>query len=234
MEFLLPIAAVVVWSWIIYRIVTTKKKRQAAEHSMPEKQGAVLSPKVRQPSEAEQFYELCQKAGVKDVSTAEGRARLNLCVKNNNLGLDEAVAVERYLLGKSQAERIAKEEAEKQRAAVLKELSEKERVLEEAAKRYITCYGQEKAVKMCLDEASMYREIMSDCDKQYNAVMSGANATYMSGKQQEHSWAIHGGIASGIAGGAAGLATAINIQQKNADITVTIHGSGCCVPAPGA
>lgn len=212
------IVGVALLSWFIYRIVTTKKKRQAAENSMSEKQVPVQPQKVRQPSEAERFYELCKKAGVKDVSTAEGQARLNLCVKNNNLDLDESVAIEKYLLGKTEAERRAKEDEDAREAAVLKDLNEKERVFEEATKRYVTCYGQEKAVKMCLDEAAMYRQIVSDCDKQRKSVMSGANATYMSGKQQEHSWAIHGGIASGIAGGAAGLATAIHIQQKNETI----------------
>ena len=179
MEFLLLIAGIALWSWIIYRVVATKKKRSAAEHGMSKKQTAKSSKAANPLSKAEEFYKLCKNAGVKDVSTAEGRARLNLCVKNNNLRLDESAAIEQYLLGKAEVERRTKEEADKREAAVLKDLIDKECVFEDATKRYITFFGQEKHVKMCLDEAAMYRQIASDCDKQRNAVMSGANATYI-------------------------------------------------------
>lgn len=168
--------------------------------------------------EAEKFYELCTKNGIADVSTAEGRARLNLCIKNNNLNMTEDAAIESYLLGKSETERLKREKKESEQAAELKKLNEQEQQFEEATKRYISCYGQEKAVKMCLDEAAIYRSIMDNCDREYAAIMNAANMAYRSGKQPEQSWALHGGIASGIAGGAAGLATAMDVQKRNEGI----------------
>lgn len=48
--------------------------------------------------------------------------------------------------------------------------------------------------------------------------MRGGEAVYAGAKQPEHDWALHGGIASGIAGTGAGIATAMDIQNKNAQI----------------
>ena len=50
------------------------------------------------------------------------------------------------------------------------------------------------------------------------ALNEGTAAQIEALMQDEHDWALFGGIASGIAGGAAGVATAMDMQAKNAQI----------------
>ena len=51
-----------------------------------------------------------------------------------------------------------------------------------------------------------------------STLRNGASALIHASQQKEIDWATHGGIASGIAGPAAGLAVAADIQAKNAQI----------------
>lgn len=58
----------------------------------------------------------------------------------------------------------------------------------------------------------------ADALERAKTLRAGAQAIMSASQQKEHDWAIHGGIASGIAGPAAGLAAAADIQAKNAQI----------------
>ena len=64
----------------------------------------------------------------------------------------------------------------------------------------------------------MLRALMKEADKKRKDAEMMANMASRTMLQKEHDWATHGGIASGIAGPAAGVATALDIQAKNAKI----------------
>lgn len=76
--------------------------------------------------------------------------------------------------------------------------------------------GRDKTIYHFEREIIACRREINEYEQNRNAIINGTNATYQLGKQRESSWAVHGGIASGIAGPAAGLATAIDIQNQNA------------------
>ena len=64
----------------------------------------------------------------------------------------------------------------------------------------------------------MLRDLMQEANKKRKDAEMMQETARRTMLQKEHDWATHGGIASGIAGPAAGLATAIDIQAKNAAI----------------
>ena len=64
----------------------------------------------------------------------------------------------------------------------------------------------------------MLRALMRKADKNRKEAEMMASMASRTMLQKEHDWATHGGIASGIAGPAAGIATALDIQAKNAVI----------------
>ena len=77
--------------------------------------------------------------------------------------------------------------------------------------KYASYYGKEKRKKMLTDR-------MDDLRTKAKLQQEGADLLLRSTQQQEQDWALLGGIASGIAGTAAGVATAWNVQAKNAEI----------------
>ncbi len=61
------------------------------------------------------------------------------------------------------------------------------------------------------------RQLQAELDKTTNDLETVVKGTYAL-QQKEKDWAVHGGIASGIAGPIAGIATAMNVQNENAQI----------------
>lgn len=90
---------------------------------------------------------------------------------------------------------------------------------EEAECKYYSKFiGRDKSIRYCRDQIEYYTDIIKKCEANEASVRQGGNRLYELSKGRESSWAIHGGIASGIAGGAAGLAVAADVQRKNAQI----------------
>ena len=77
--------------------------------------------------------------------------------------------------------------------------------------KYEGMTGREKRIAMLTAERAA---LLQTAD----TLKSGAKAVMNASQQKEKDWAIHGGIANGIAGPAAGAATALNIQAQNAQI----------------
>ena len=100
----------------------------------------------------------------------------------------------------------------------LKTLREQEALQERVSKKYIDSVGSAKRVNECMDEAMQCRSKVLQLKKEaeeYTRKMSAIGTAFT---QKETDWAVHGGIASGIAGTAAGVAVAADIQRKNAEI----------------
>jgi len=68
---------------------------------------------------------------------------------------------------------------------------------------------------ICRDNVNHYAVVISNCNDDQNNVFQNGNALYQHAHQRESSWAIHGGIANGIASGAAGLALAADVERRN-------------------
>ena len=86
-----------------------------------------------------------------------------------------------------------------------------ERKLYEELNRYSNFVGKDKRIAMLSDRAAELRNKAENQKKSAKAIIS-------SGQQKERDWAIWGGIADGIAGFGAGVATAIDIQMENNQI----------------
>lgn len=120
------------------------------------------------------------------------------------------------------------EEAKRQEEIAKKqaELAEKLKKWEQDTAKY-TKYanrkGKEKSIQYCKDRIAYYKEIERQFSPEKNEaasakMMGTTEKLYKASAQREHDWALHGGIAEGIAGTAAGVATALKIQQENAQI----------------
>ncbi|MBQ6600496.1 MAG: hypothetical protein IIX36_02530, partial [Clostridia bacterium] len=128
--------------------------------------------------------------------------------RNNNIsGTDEEI-IKRFKIGK---EYVIKFETLER----LEALRKREYELFEHHTRYAAfSYGQ-KSIQYCQDKINQAQKIIYQCECDEESVRSGGEATYMLGKQKESSWALHGGIANGIAGGAAGIAVAVDTERRN-------------------
>lgn len=113
-------------------------------------------------------------------------------------------------------------EAAKERARLAEKMKNWE---QDTAKytKYANRKGKEKSIQYCKDRIAYYNKVLGNyspenMSKARGEMMDLSNKIYKSTAQREHDWALHGGIAEGIAGTAAGVATALNIQRENEQI----------------
>lgn len=93
----------------------------------------------------------------------------------------------------------------------LEELRVQEELDFEKLNKYSDLTGKEKRIIMLMDRAD---ELRKEAKRKENS----ANMIMKSGLQKERNWATWGGMANGIAGIGAGIATAADIHQKNMQI----------------
>jgi hypothetical protein len=89
------------------------------------------------------------------------------------------------------------------------EIQSAERAEESTLSQYWTKYGRDKKISMLTDIMNKLRNEADTLDK-------GARIISRSAYEKEADWAFWGGVASGIAGLGAGVATAIDLQTQNA------------------
>lgn len=157
---------------------------------------------------AETFFKEARAAGISDLKTQADLSRLALFAKNNGLTAPMEKIVEDFKLGKRHVEYHEKKDK-------LDAVRQKESELQKEYTRYSEYMDQEKSVAYCKDKIEEYRTRIAQYEEAENSACSTGSALYRAGMQQESSWAIHGGIASGIAGGAAGLAVAADVERRN-------------------
>ncbi len=146
---------------------------------------------------------------------------LSLC---NDFSLEKNVAkaqllADKYKLKYLEGVEALYEAAEKAHEAIYESVKEEKRIKAENAQkqeyielnRYAKYYGRDKKIAILTDK-------MNALLNKANNLNAGADMLARSTQQQETSWAIMGGIADGIAGPGAGVATALNVQAKNAQI----------------
>lgn len=157
-----------------------------------------------------QFYKECIEKGIEDISSPANKQKAELIAKR--LGCKGCESLTDYFEeGRklyTQAEDQGKAAEEQKKLAELRS-AEKEKYDE--LTKYASFEGREKRVAILSDTQRQYYKKAAKLEE-------GMRLLTHASQQKEINWATHGGIASGIAGGAAGLAVAIDAQAKNAQI----------------
>jgi len=126
--------------------------------------------------------------------------------------------IQKFLRGMSITNEKELLAAEKERKARIPVLRKEEQRVEQEGKKYINLVGSDKRVRMFLDEAARHRAMVAQYERAGESITKGADALYSLHAGKETDWAVHGGVASAIAGSAAGVAVAVDIQRKNAEV----------------
>lgn len=168
-------------------------------------------------SAEESFYNKCVENQISNLD-AVGVARMKLLAKQLNMECGEEALVEKFKKGQANAANRKQILERNQKRLKLKTLREQEALQERVSKKYIDSVGSAKRVNECMDEAMQCRSKVLQLKKEAEEYTKKMSAIGTAFTQKETDWAVHGGIASGIAGTAAGVAVAADIQRKNAEI----------------
>lgn len=159
------------------------------------------------------FYQMCQKAGITAIQTEADLQKATQIAGTMHLGEVDVKDLYRKASALNSRENFAAEQKKQQEQELaLNKIRVEERTKCEEAEKYAGYSGREKRIAMLSDQYKI---------AQKNAyLMSQAPSvltTPLVATPRDTDWAIHGGIASGIAGPAAGVATAMDIQRQNAE-----------------
>jgi len=158
------------------------------------------------------FYQECRSNNIFDLDSEYNMQKaLKIGEKQNIKDISEEKLKEMYLKGKEMTETDAKVASETGQMNLLNDKRIEELNILADQLRFYGHHGIEK-------RKVMLRSLMKEADKKRKDAEMMANMAGRTMLQKEHDWATHGGIASGIAGPAAGVATALDIQAKNAVI----------------
>lgn len=173
--------------------------------------------KVQQETEAHNqqlrnFYQMCQKAGISAIRTNKDLQKAQQIANTMHLNHIDVKAFYLEAVNLLEQEQQEKDtQARRKVEAELEKIRNAEREKCEKLEQYADYSGQEKRLAML---RSQYQTASERASTMRNA--SKVLCQPLVSAPKEADWAIHGGIASGIAGPAAGLATALDIQQQNA------------------
>ena len=151
------------------------------------------------------FYSECVKNGIKECKSEKEIQKVTLIAQKHKMQYSD-VSILFYEAKAS----LDKDTANKKEAALNAKKDEERSECNELNK-YSGLNGRDKRIAILSAERA-------DALERAKTLRAGAQAIMSASQQKEHDWAIHGGIASGIAGPAAGLAAAADIQAKNAQI----------------
>lgn len=180
------------------------------------KQAEIAAEEAKATEAKRKFYQDCRAANIYEIDTEEKRQKAILLARR--YGLETSNVDELYREAAQMV--MGMEEAERQRKFEERKQEEKTKYAE--LTQYAEFVGRDKRLKMLTDMQLEYVGKLQKLGALGGRVQSIANASM----QREKDWAVHGGIASGIAGGAAGLATAMDIQAQNAQIRANNEAIG--------
>ena len=173
-----------------------------------------------------QFYEKCLSMGIENLSTQADIERAKLIAKN--IGFTDFSNEETLKLCFKKIKSVIDEEQNiknmKERQAELNEIKAIEQEKEACLTKYAGYFGRDKQIvyytellkkaQEPLDEYNDFKEAADTAKSVYNALSNSVEPQY----KRKQDWSIAGGIASGLAGPAAGISIASDIQRKNAEI----------------
>ena len=173
-----------------------------------------------------QFYEKCLSMGIEDLSTKADIERAKLIAKN--IGFTDFSNEETLKLCFNKIKSVIDEEQNikdiEEKQAELNEIKAMEQEKEACLTKYAGYFGRDKQIvyytdllkkaQEPLDEYNDSKEAADTAKLVYNALSDSVEPQY----KRKQDWSIAGGIASGLAGSAAGISIASDIQRKNAEI----------------
>ena len=177
---------------LVMQIATAKKDGQARVAKMAEDRKIA-------------FYNECVKNGIKECKSEKEIQKVTLIAQKHKMQYSD-VSILFYEAKAS----LDKDTANKKEAA-LNAKKDEERSQYNELNKYADLKGRDKRIAILSAERAAALESAK-------TLRAGAQAIMSASQQKEHDWAIHGGIANGIAGPAAGLAVAADVQAKNAQI----------------
>lgn len=158
------------------------------------------------------FYDECLKNGIKSCKTEKEIQKATLIAQKLNLQFANISAL--YAESQQRKRKIEQREMEE---SINSEKNEEQKKYNELIK-YANYSGREKRIAMLADMQKKYAEAAKTLRDGASAVWSASQL-----KEKEGDWAIMGGIASAIAGPAAGMATALDSQAKTAQENAQIR-----------
>ena len=155
------------------------------------------------------FFEKCKKAHISALDTPAKVEKAKLIAKE--IGLRTGKIEDYYEKEKkNNDEKLETEkQATKERERITKR--EKEQAIVNAKNRYTECEGREKRIKMLQDQKNA---VLAEAEKLEGA----ASTVYNSSQQKELSWGWSAGIANGLGGPVAGMASVLDTEIQNAQI----------------
>lgn len=158
------------------------------------------------------FYKECKKKKIYNLDTEIKKQRAIAIA--DNLGIKFDSIIDYFEASKA----LVEKEIQKNTAALdkikLQTLKEHESAFLIQSTKFAELIGRDKRIAMLLESRAKIEEKLNKAIAHQNALYDGYKFT----QTKEKDWAIAGGIASGIAGPAAGIATAMDIQAQNAKI----------------
>ena len=172
-----------------------EKKDKAAAEERAERQRREEDQNYREKTrlgeekEGKRFYLECVKAGIKEGASEADKARIELFAKRNGIQGTKEELTKAYFVGKG----IVYSEK-------ISKLTEQENRAIAEQQKYVKYHGREKIVRELEDSISYNKKQHDKLSEQYQQITEAGVKLY------------------GLAGPAAGLATAIDVQQKNASV----------------
>ena len=154
----------------------------------------------------DRFFVECILAGYTDFAVEKNIAKAELLAQKYNLDYSAGIG-KLYERGLKAHEELNDRTQQRE----LNDARQAEKQAYEQSIRYAELFGKEKRKKMLNDQINTLYTALKNSDRY-------AEALSRYGQQKELNWGTWGGIASGIAGTGAGIATAIDVQSRNAQI----------------
>lgn len=189
----------------VFRINEVKKREEEAENERKRNYWFATE------DGADEFYSLCLEQGVTDVSSPANCARLELLAKQSGIPLNINELKQLFERAKQKQQQIETETR-------IRELRNEEKAVLDWHARYKNYIGREKRIQMYSDLASIHQRKSDEYYSKYEGLVRNSIGYANALAEKEKDWALAGGIASGIAGSGAGVATALNVQRENEEI----------------
>ena len=164
------------------------------------------------------FLEECKNQNIRTLNSREEIARLMMVC--NKIGMDgtEEELVRRFKNAKQERNERQNVLSNRHKEDQIDRTLERDEQEVKKFTGYLAYSGREKMIRLCEDRAQQYRDKAEEYSNQLRSLNSRDENAYRNFSQKEHDWALHGGVASGIAGPIAGAVTALDIQAKNVKI----------------
>lgn len=159
--------------------------------------------------ELARFYNECIQNNVRSCKSEKDRQKVSLIAKKSNISYTDIEAL--YNEAKQCYQEKQKADKEYTHQKELAELKAKEQAQYDVLNEFSSYRAQEKKIAMLTKE---YNETA----RRLRATDDAISLTVAPPLEKEHDWAVMGGLANGLAGPGAGIATAVNTQIENAQI----------------